>query len=417
MYLEHFELTEKPFQLTPDSNFLFLSKIHARAKAYMEYAVWNRDGFVVITGEIGSGKTTLINHLLSKISEDVLIAKVHQTQLDELQFFQAILAEFGMKLFNSGKVELLDALKGFLFEKHAQRKQIVLIIDEAQNLSPRVLEEVRLLTGLETEKEKILNLILVGQPELKETLDAPGMEQLAQRIRLRLHIKPLSETEMMEYIKHRLTIAGRQGKSLFPAATMPLIYRYTGGTPRLINALCDTSLIVAYVEGLHAITPEIIETAIEELNWMPYSERARNRLAVASASARLFKRSSARLVELSRSGAFDEYPLAKECTTIGRLPSNDVVVKNSMVSGHHAKIVSIYGRCFLEDLSSTNGTFVNAQRVRASVLQDGDVIAFAQCQFKFVSEVGLGLESSHARSQSNVEQTSVMALEKQSLDD
>lgn len=415
MYLDYFELKEKPFQLTPDFNFLYLSKMHARAKAYMEYAIWNRDGFVVITGEIGSGKTTLIHDLLSRVDDNVIVAKVHQTQLDELEFFQAVLVEFGFKLFNSGKVELLETLKRFLFEQHAAGKQVVLVIDEAQNLSPRVLEEVRLLTGLETDKEKVLNLILLGQPELKDTLDSPGMEQLSQRTRFRWHIKPLSEPEVAEYIKHRLSVAGHQGRSLFPASTLPLIYRYTGGTPRLINLLCDTALITAFVENLKTITADVVEMAIEELGWAPFSERARARLGSASHAAPGNNKPLVRLIQLRPGEAFYEHPLAKECVTIGRVPSNDIVLADMMVSGHHAKIVSIHGHCFLEDLNSTNGTFVNAARIKACVLKSGDLVRFGQHQLKFVCESLPGFEASPPPS--SHERTAVISIDKHLLKD
>jgi general secretion pathway protein A len=273
MYLEYFDLKDQPFQLTPDPEFLFLSKAHARAKAYMEYTIWNRDSFVVITGEIGSGKTTLIQHLLADLDEDVIVAKIHQTQLNELEFYQVILLEFGFRPFNASKVELQDMLNSFLIEQYEQDRQVVLIIDEAQNLSHRVLEEVRLMTGLETDKGKILNLILVGQPELKQTLDAPGMEQLNQRIRFRFHLRSLDGGEVKRYIDHRLKVAGREDTMLFPESTIPVILRYTGGIPRLINSLCDTALILAFVENHTSVSEELVEEAVMELGWTPYSER------------------------------------------------------------------------------------------------------------------------------------------------
>ena len=208
MYLEHFGLERQPFQLTPDADFLYLSKGHKRAKAYMDYTVWNRDGFVVITGEIGSGKTTLIQSLLGSVGDDVIIARVYQTQLDEIEFFQAILVEFGFKPFNASKVELIEMLNNFLLEQYQQGRQVILVIDEAQNLSRRVLEEVRMLTGMETQQERILNLVLVGQPELKQVLDAPGMEQLCQRIRFRFHLAPLDQEDIPSYVRHRMSTAG-----------------------------------------------------------------------------------------------------------------------------------------------------------------------------------------------------------------
>ena len=163
MYLEYFGLQEQPFRLTPDSRFLYLSEVHAQAKAYMEYTIWNRDSFVIITGEIGSGKTTLIQKVLEELDDNVIVAKIHQTQLAEVQFLQALLAEFGIEAYKARKVQLLNILNNFLEEQNRKGRRIVLVVDEAQNLSPRVLEEIRLLSGLETDREASLNVILCGQ--------------------------------------------------------------------------------------------------------------------------------------------------------------------------------------------------------------------------------------------------------------
>jgi type II secretory pathway predicted ATPase ExeA len=286
MYLEHFGLTTQPFRLTPDSDFLFMSEPHSRAKVYMDYTVWNREGFVVITGEIGCGKTTLIQKLLQDLKENVVVAKIFQTQLDEVEFLQAVLVEFGLNPFNAKKVELLDMLNTFLVDQFLQNKQIVLIVDDAHNLSLKVLEEIRMFAGLETRKEKILHVILVGQPQLNETLDHPDMQQLMQRVKLRYHIRALSEPEVGDYIRHRLNIAGASNRTLFPPPTLSLIYRYAGGIPRLINTLCDTALTCAYADNLKEVTAQVVETAAKELQWPPHSERVeKNRLKVRPVSA------------------------------------------------------------------------------------------------------------------------------------
>lgn len=277
MYLEHFNLNAQPFRLTPDIGFLFMSEAHTRAKSYMDYTVWNQEGFVVITGEIGSGKTTLIQKLLSELGEDVLVATVFQTQLDDVEFLQAVLVELGLDPFNAKKVELLDMLNSFLLKRIQQRRQIVLIVDDAHNLGMKVLEEIRMLAGLEARKEKLLHVILVGQPQLDEILDDPGMDQLRQRVKLRYRIRPLNDEEIGAYIRHRLGVVGAKDRTLFPPEVLPFISKYTGGIPRLINTLCDMALTCAYADGLPEVTPEVMESAIKELQWPSYTERIERR--------------------------------------------------------------------------------------------------------------------------------------------
>ena len=282
MYLDFFKLREFPFRLTPDTEFLYMSNAHARAKAYMDYSVWNREGFVVITGEIGCGKTILIKKLLSELEEEnFLVAKIFQTQLDEVEFLQAVLVEYGLNPFSAKKVELIDMLNTFLVDSYREMKQLVLIVDDAHNLSLKALEEIRMLSGLETQKEKVLHVILVGQPQLNAMLDAPELEQLVQRVRLRFHVRPLTLDEMAEYIAHRLKVAGATRTDLFTPETMPVIYKYTGGVPRLINTLCDTTLTVAYADNLPTVTISVLKEALDELQWQPFERRA-GRLAKAA---------------------------------------------------------------------------------------------------------------------------------------
>jgi general secretion pathway protein A len=273
VYLSAFNLKTYPFQVAPDANFLYLSKAHARAKAYLDYAIWSPDGFVVITGEIGCGKTILLKKIISELPKSVVVAKIFQTQVDEVEFLQLLLAEFGIKAFEAKKVQLLDTLNTFLLTQNMQKRQVVLIVDEAQNLSERVLEEIRLLSGLEVENQKIINVVLAGQSELSDKLDSAGLEQLAQRVQLRFHIKPLAEAEIGDYIEHRLATAGADKRNIFPKDTTPLIYRYTGGVPRLINILCDTTLTAAFVENIPLVSTKLVKMAVQELQWLPHAER------------------------------------------------------------------------------------------------------------------------------------------------
>jgi putative secretion ATPase (PEP-CTERM system associated) len=390
MYLEFFGLKEQPFQLTPDPAFLYLSKAHSRAKAYMDYAVLNRDGFAVITGEIGSGKTMLVQKLLSELAGDVLVARLYQTQLDEVEFLQAILVEFGFEPFKAKKVELMHRLNAFLAEQHGKGRKVVLIVDEAQNLSVRALEELRLLTGLETAKDKILNVILVGQPELNDVLDSPHLEQLAQRVRLRFHISALGVEEVGEYIRHRLEVAGAQSPDVFSADTLPLIHRYTGGVPRLINILCDTTLLSAFVDEQPKIGLEQVEKAIDELQWVPFAERThQRRRIVGDESVTEARRGAPRLVLRFEGRIVDEYQLTKRVMTVGRKLDNDIQIDSRTVSRHHLQITIVDSGAHLMDLNSRNGTLLNGQPVSQARLRNGDIIGVGDHELAFL-EVGGG---------------------------
>lgn len=375
-YLEHFNLKEQPFQLTPDPDFLYWSKQHARAKAYMESTIWLADGFVVITGEIGSGKTTLLQSFLDELDESVVYAVVSQTQLTPTQFLQAVLTEFGFKPFNKPKVELLDMLNMFLIEQYSNGKKVVLIVDEAQNLSPKVLEEIRLLSGIETHKEKVLRIILAGQPELKETLDSPGMKQLVQRVRLRFHIGPLDSRDMREYIIHRLAVAGRNADDLFEEDTFDIIYRYTGGVPRLINTLCDTALLCTFADGKLTVGADDIMATVAELNWKEHEGNTGRYNQLKQVSGRMIERYDVAQIEVRTDGelvSMQSFPAGR--IIIGRSPDNEVYIKGKFVSRHHAQIVVDDEGCFIEDLNSTNGVFIGERQIKKHRLQDGDVIS------------------------------------------
>ncbi|MDE2138661.1 MAG: AAA family ATPase, partial [Gammaproteobacteria bacterium] len=267
MYLELFKLKELPFRLSPDPQFLYLSKQHARAKAYMESTIWLTDGFVVITGEIGAGKTTVIESFLKEVPADVVVAQINQTQVTTSDFLQTVLVQFGFSPFKMRKAELISTLNNFLIEQHAAGRRVLLIVDEAQNLSPKVLEEIRLLSGVETTKEKVLRIILAGQPELNETLNSPRLEQLTQRVRLRFHLATLTEAETRAYIEHRLEVAGAGNREIFAPDSYHEIYRFTAGVPRLINTLCDTAMMAAYTDNRDAVRRADVLSAVAELRW------------------------------------------------------------------------------------------------------------------------------------------------------
>ncbi len=374
-YLEYFQLTEQPFRLTPDPAFLYWSKQHARAKAYMESTIWLADGFVVITGEIGSGKTTLLQSFLEELEDDVVCAVVSQTQLSPTQFLQAVLTEFGFKPFNKKKVELLDMLNMFLIEQYSNGKKVVLIVDEAQNLSKKVLEEIRLLSGIETQKEKVLRIILAGQPELKHTLESPSLKQLVQRVRLRFHIGPLDRREMREYVEHRLAVAGREPNDLFAEDAFGIIHRYSGGVPRLINTLCDTALLCAFADEKDTIGAEEVMAAIAELNWKEHENNTGSFEQLRSPVPRPGAPEHITQIEVRKNGESEStqsFPVGR--VIVGRSPDNEVYIKSKYVSRHHAQLISDDDGCLIEDLNSTNGIYLGEQRIKKYRMQSGDIV-------------------------------------------
>ncbi len=374
-YLEHFNLREQPFRLTPDPEFLYWSKQHARAKAYMESTIWLADGFVVITGEIGSGKTTLLQSFLSELDDNVVYAVVSQTQLTPTQFLQSVLTEFGFKPFEKRKVELLDMLNMYLIEQYANGKKVVLIVDEAQNLSRKVLEEIRMLSGIETHKEKVLRIILAGQPELRGTLESPSLKQLVQRVRLRFHIGSLDRHEMREYIEHRLEVAGASEKGLFADETYDIIHKYTGGVPRLINTLCDTALLCAFADEKPGVDRGDVKAAVVELNWEEHESTTGIHQKLQQIQDREMNGNVTRLEVRSDGAVVSEQSFPPGRIIIGRSPDNEVYIKSKFVSRHHAQLISDNDGAVIEDLNSTNGVFLGEKQIKKYRLRDGDVIS------------------------------------------
>jgi general secretion pathway protein A len=394
MYLEPFKLKELPFRLSPDPQFLYLSKQHARAKAYMESTIWFTDGFVVITGEIGSGKTTLIESFLKEVQTDVVVAQINQTQVSAIDFLQAVLVQFGFSPFKMKKAELIATINNFLIEQYAAGRKVLLIVDEAQNLSMRVLEEIRLLSGVETTKEKVLRIILAGQPELNEKLDAPELVQLTQRIRLRFHLSTLTQAEMRAYIQHRLEVAGGGDRQIFAEDTFSEIFRYTGGVPRLINTLCDTSMMAAYTASHDSVTVEDIKEAVEELQWVEYAARPHHNFEVipemspqrASQATDTSPAAVGRILVATDGRTVHELALYVGRIIVGRTPDNDLQVDSRFVSRHHCQIVTTANSCVIEDLNSTNGIYVKSKRVRRHYLNDGDVVVLGKHELIYVDE-------------------------------
>lgn len=281
MYTKFYGLREKPFEITPDPGFLYLSENHKEALAHLIYAVRERKGFTVITGEVGTGKTTLIQTLLSRLDGNIRTAYIFNPKLGPTDFLHYICEDLGMKEKKRTKGQYLAHLHNFLLSCYSLNENVVLIIDEAQNLDPELLEEVRLLTNLETPKSKILQVILMGQPELNNILNRPQFRQLKQRVSLRYHIQPFSKEETKEYIKKRLKRAGAVDPDIFTPKAVDKIYRYSNGIPRLINIVCDNALLTGYATDQKVIGDRIIRDVANNLEGLDIEkDRQRIRLYI-----------------------------------------------------------------------------------------------------------------------------------------
>ena len=265
MYENFFGFKEKPFKLVPNPDYLFLSKSHEEALAHLNYALSQGDGFVEITGEVGTGKTTLCRAFLENLDDDTVAAYIFNPTLGPKQLIRTICDELAIKCQPDNTKDLIDSLNNFLMRQKTLRNKVILLIDEAQNLSKNVLEQLRLLSNLETNKEKLLQIILVGQPELGDILDSHELRQLGQRITLRYRLSPLTARETVDYIQYRIDKASQKSGIKFDRPALRLIYRYSRGIPRIINIACDRVLLTAFGLGKYKITGSIARDAIREL--------------------------------------------------------------------------------------------------------------------------------------------------------
>ena len=265
MYLEFYKLTEPPFNITPDPRFLYFAPHHKEAYDHLMYGIENRKGFIELTGEVGSGKTTLCRAVLANLDTDVETALILNPSLTETQLLRAMLNDFGLDVKGRDRLAYIEKLNEFLLERAREGTNVALVIDEAQDLSPQVMEQVRLLSNLETDQQKLIQIVMCGQPELKKRLARPDLRQLRQRITVRYHIPPLTLEDTMMYIRHRLWVAGSDGSVSFDASAVREMYKYTKGSPRLINAVGDNALLAGYVARTLTITGKCVKRAIQQL--------------------------------------------------------------------------------------------------------------------------------------------------------
>ncbi len=272
MYTEYYGLVRLPFEMTPDPSFLYLGEAHREGLATLVYAVNSGKGFVMLTGEVGTGKTTLLHALLGQLDSTTNSAFIFNPRLDPMGFFRMLFEELGVGPACGTKAEYLLALNQYLIEKLAANERVLLIVDEAQNLSTEMLEEIRLLSNLETPRSKLIQIMLVGQPELQVLVDQPELRQLRQRIALRHHLRPFDEVESAEYVSERLAKAGYTGRGIFKKKALKELYRVSEGIPRLINNICDGTLLLGYARQQTSLGPDDIREVAHDLGLVPKDE-------------------------------------------------------------------------------------------------------------------------------------------------
>jgi general secretion pathway protein A len=265
VYLEFYSLKQAPFDITPNPRFLFHSTKHREAFNHLLYGIRERKGFVQLTGEVGAGKTTLCRALLEQLDEKYSTALILNPVLNGDELMKAIATEYGLDVKGKDRLETISAISNYLLKQTLAGKETVLIVDEAQNLTEDLLEQVRLISNIETDDRKLLQIVLMGQPELRDRLNSPRLKQLRQRITVRYHLQALTRPEVAEYIRHRLTLAGGNGMPTFTGPAVWRVFRYSGGVPRLVNAVCDKALLAGFVERTQQINYRMIGRAIREL--------------------------------------------------------------------------------------------------------------------------------------------------------
>ena len=357
---------------------------HTRAVASVKFALMNRDSFVILTGEIGIGKTTVLNSVLEELGPDYVTARLTHTTLSNIELLQALLSEFGMPNYSDKKVLLLDTLRNFFQEKHDEGKHVVIIVDEAQNLDTLALEELRLLSGIDNSDRRIVSIVLTGQRSLDDLVDSPKLRQLRQRARLRQRLEPLSQEDTEQYIQHRLEVAGGDAEAVFLPQAIEEIHRLCFGIPRLINTLCDTALMACMVEDEQRVTLEMVDSAAQDLRWQWIDERGEEEAEekIASAPAQpvqgdveLIVYRAGKLIEQVKPQGFP--------FVLGRSSANDLVILDKEVSRRHALVDRIGGIYFIEDLNSKNGLLVNRKRRGRALLRSGDIVSFGQIDVTF----------------------------------
>jgi general secretion pathway protein A len=401
MYFEYFGLRKNPFRITPDEEFLFLMGGHKNSYSYLKYTAWANDGFMLLTGEIGTGKTILLKKLHRSLSGGIKIVSISQTQLQLDDLLRILLYELTEGFEANSRAELIIRIRKNLIERKIAGEKVLLVIDEAQNLDRECLEEIRLLADEMHEGDNLINVILSGQPELEHKIDSDGLEQLKQRIRITYRLTAMKESDVGPYVDFR-TYIGYGGRpltlgethlissdikqtrlpdyrSLFKQETGKLLYRNTRGIPRLINALSETSLVLAYGQRLPEVEEALITQAVDELGWMgndPEGVEGQQDELNAEHILSIEVFSDGKAIKMLH---VDHLPF-----TIGRSDENDLVLGNKTVSKNHAVIDWQNDVLIIRDCESTNGIKFNGLKINAHMISNGEIAQLGRYKLRFL---------------------------------
>jgi type II secretory pathway predicted ATPase ExeA len=406
MYFDYFGLKKNPFRITPDEDFLYLLDSHKNSFAYLKYTAWANDGFMLLSGEIGTGKTILLRKLCKDLGSSIKIISISQTQLELDDLLRFLLYELTESFEGASRAEFIIRIRENLLERKKQGEKILLVLDEAQNLNRECLEEIRLLADEMYDGENLINIILAGQPEIENNIDLFGLEQLRQRIRITYRLTELRQRDVGPYMDFRTYIGyGNEPyvsssralisgsihqiklanfKRLFVKDSSAYIYKLTRGVPRLINALCETSLVLAFGENKKIINNDLIAQAVDELGWLAFEDDEEDNVAEATGTHdALF------FIEVSQDGKLiktvgvSHLPFA-----IGRSDINDLVLINKTVSKQHAILDFQNDKLIIKDHNSTNGVKINGLKVVAHVISNGEVAQIGRYKLRFILGVG-----------------------------
>lgn len=353
----------------------------------MEFALIKRQGMMVLTGEVGTGKTMLMQHFISRLDGNHKIINISQTQLPELDFLQLLMLEIAQSTGEIDKRKLTKIITSKLEEIHNQGQHTIIIVDEAQNLGPEIIVRLHELSLVRIDNKKICTIYLVGQNSLQEKLDEPVVKEFIHNINARYHLGPLNLKDIRKYIYHRLAVAGGHKSVKFTKDVFAVFEAYTGGRPRLINVLADHILTFAYTEGIKGINAKVVDGAIADLQWLPFGVLHDLKQNSTDETFKQERRSSYKLIIHFNDILKGEFLLNKKRVSIGRHRENDLRIDDPLLSRQHAQIIHQGRTIYLRDLNSTNGTYVNLKRVDIAPLEEGTIIKAGNCKLTFLRNI------------------------------